>query len=382
MLNFKGLAKICLSFFTFFPSVGWTTILTHFESLSMKIQVRTLTQGQGVIWGFDFLPDGQIIFTEREGHIKILNPSSGQVINVKGSPEVVAQGQGGLLDIYLHPQFAKNHTLYLTYSKAVADGATTALARARLHNHELKDLKDIFVAQPANNNRIHFGSRVVMDAENYLFISIGDRGDRDQAQNLESHLGTVLRLHEDGRIPEDNPFANDPKAKAEIWSYGHRNAQGLSFHPSTGELWGQEHGPRGGDEINLIKKGLNYGWPVITHGREYHGPRIGPSAKEGMEPPIHHWTPSIAPSGLTFYTGNKFPAWQGHLFSGALAHTHLNRLALSENRKSVQQEAKYLGFLKKRIRHVKEHTDGYIYLSTDDGFLLRLEPVKDSKSAD
>lgn len=351
--------------------------LAQFTSEGMNIQAVALTQGHGVIWGFDFLPGGKrIIFTERQGRIQIFNMDDKSLTEVKNAPEVAATGQGGLLDIYLHPDFERNNQLFLTYSESVKGGHTTTLARAELKDHRLEKLRPIFRARPASRSGLHFGSRIVIDNDGFLFLTVGDRGDRDQAQNLNSHLGKLLRLRQDGSTPRDNPFIGRENTRAEVWSYGHRNPQGLTIHPETKKIWLQEHGPRGGDEINLIEKAKNYGWPVITYGREYHGPTIGPTHKEGMEQPIHHYTPSIAPAGLTFYYGDKFPQWKGSLFSGALVLTHLNRLTLEADGSSykVKKEERLLEGLKKRIRNVKDGPDGFLYLSTDDGYLIRLQP--------
>lgn len=349
-----------------------------FESDGIELEALLVYQSHDAIWGFDFLPDGKILFTERKGKLKIFDPESSGVIEIKGIPEVATRNQGGLLDVLVHRRFEDNRLIFLTYSASSGDAMTTVLARARLDGEALDDFKVLFAAEPPAQADYHFGSRVVIDRSGHLFLSVGDRGNRDQAQNLSSHHGKIIRLQQDGSVPEDNPFVAEPDAKPEIWSYGHRNIQGLTIHPQSGELWAQEHGPRGGDEINRIKKGQNYGWPVVTYGREYWGPKIGEGVeKDGMISPVHYWVPSIAPSGLTFYTGKKIPHWQGNLFSGALALTHLNRLVFDNQRRVVKEE-RLLGALNKRIRAVKQGPDELLYFSTDDGALIRVGPVAPS----
>ncbi len=346
-----------------------------FQSDDVELEAVAIYQGKDSIWSFDFLPDGKIIFTEREGRLRLLDPKTLNAVEVSGVPNVAARNQGGLLDVYLHPRFSENRIVYLTYSADVGEGMTTRLARAELDADTLVNLTVLFSAEPPNNNDHHFGSRVVMSRAGNLYLSVGDRGERDQAQNLGSHYGKILRLKQDGSVPDDNPFLTEPGAKPEIWSYGHRNVQGLTIHPRTGEIWSQEHGPRGGDEINLIKKGRNYGWPVVTHGREYWGPTIGEGVeKKGMKSPIHYWVPSIAPSGLTFYDGKKIPHWQGSLFSGSLVLTHLNRLVVDNH--AVIKEERLLSALNKRVRAVRQGPDELLYFSTDDGSLVQIRPVE------
>lgn len=346
-----------------------------FQSNDAELEAFAIYQGKDAIWGFDFLPDGKVIFTERKGRLRLFDPKTLTSLEVSGTPKVAARNQGGLLDVYVHPRFAENRIIYLTYSAFVSGGMTTQLASAELDVDRLTNLRVLFSAEPPNDNDRHFGSRVVMSRAGYLYLSVGDRGERDQAQNLGSHYGKILRLKQDGSVPDDNPFVSQPDAKPEIWSYGHRNIQGLTVHPRTGEIWAQEHGPRGGDEINRIKKGQNYGWPVVTHGREYWGPKIGEGTqKEGMKSPVHYWVPSIAPSGLTFYYGEKIPHWQGSLFSGSLVLTHLNRLVLTNSK--VVKEERLLSALNKRVRAVKQGPDELLYFSTDDGSLIQIRPVE------
>ena len=349
-------------------------ILKEYPSASTPFKVERLAQELGVVWGMVFISNHEILFTEREGGLKKLNLQTGAIIKIAGAPKVYAVGQGGLLDVALHPRFSQNQRVYFSYSKEFSGTQTTAVATARLQENKLIGLKDIFIAHPAVDSRHHFGSRMVFDRQGFLYVSVGDRHERHLAQKLDNHLGKILRLTDEGKAPADNPFTTTPGAKPEIWSFGHRNPQGLFIHPKTGHLWEQEHGPRGGDEINLIQKGKNYGWPVITHGREYWGPKIGEgTAKEGMEQPVKHYTPSIAPCGFLIYSGKKFTKWKHDMFSGALALQHLNRLKVVNQK--VLQEERLLQDLRFRVRSVIEGPQGFIYISVDGGNILRLKPL-------
>lgn len=336
-----------------------------------KFSLEKLLQQDDVIWGFDFLADGRIIFSERKGALKVFDLKNKSVSQIKGVPKVWSEGQGGLLDIRVH---AKSQKVFMTYSEPVGDGATTALARATLSGNELKDFKKIFSAHESNNNEIHFGSRIEFDDKGHVFITVGDRNERSHVQDLAYHTGKIIRLNEDGSVPKDNPFVNTNNAKPEIWSLGHRSPQGLVRDPVTGDLWEAEMGPRGGDEINLIKAGANYGWPVITYGTEYSGLPIGPNSKVGMEQPIAYWVPSISPSGMTIYNGNAFPEWKGNIFLGNLSGQHLRRLTLKD--KKVVEQEELLKDESFRIRNVRPGPDGYLYLSTDSGIIARLIPKK------
>lgn len=338
-------------------------------------RVETLAEGLHHPWGLAELPGGDLLVSERRGRLLRLTPEGGRH-QISGLPDIAAAGQGGLLDLALHPDFADNRWLYFSYSQPGRGGAGTAVARARLEGDRLQGLDVLFEQQPKTSGRGHFGSRLVFDRDGYLFITTGDRfHSRDQAQRLDSHLGKILRLHDDGRVPADNPFVGRSQARPEIWSYGHRNVQGAALHPGTGVLWTHEHGPRGGDEVNLIKKGANYGWPLATFGEEYGGGRIGPSSRPGMEDPAWVWVPSIAPSGMMFYTGDLFPRWRNQLFLGALAGQRLVRLELDGD-KVVQEHHLLRG--QARLRTVTQAADGGIYLLTDepDGKLLKLVPAQ------
>ena len=349
---------------------------------------RVVTVAEGLVhpWAIAFLPDGDMLVTERPGRLRIVRDGRLLPEPVQGVPTVFAQGQGGLLDVVPHPDFASNRLVYLSYSKPVDGGAgsTTAVSRGRLENDRLVAVEEIFEAD--SRGRGHYGSRLAFDGRGHLFITVGDRqapprGDLEAhpAQDVSNHHGVVIRLLEDGRVPEDNPFVGREGARPEIWSYGHRNAQGLAIHPETGDVWINEHGPQGGDELNLVLPGRNYGWPVIGYGANYgSGSVIHEAARrEGMEQPVHYWVPSIATSGLLFYTGDRFPAWRGSAFVGGLAGEQLARLTL-DGRRVTSEETLLEGI--GRIRDVRQGPDGYIYLAIDDRGgdatrVVRLEPT-------
>ncbi|NHI01520.1 PQQ-dependent sugar dehydrogenase [Oceanimonas sp. MB9] len=338
--------------------------------------VQTLATGLHHPWGLVELPDGRLLVSERRGRLLRLGPD-GERHSLSGLPPIAAGGQGGLLDLALHPDFERNGWLYFSFSQPGPGGASTAVARARLTADGLKDVEPVFVQHPKTHGRAHFGSRLAFDADGFLFITTGDRyHSRHQAQRLDNHLGKIIRLHDDGGVPADNPFVNRPGALPEIWSLGHRNVQGAAIHPGTGVLWINEHGPQGGDEVNRIRRGANYGWPVVTFGEEYGGGVIGEgNRKAGMEDPLWVWVPSIAPSGMLFYTGDAFPGWRGNLFVGALAKRRLVRLALKGER--VMSEHHLLQERDWRIRALAQATDGGILVLTDapDGRLLKLVPA-------
>jgi glucose/arabinose dehydrogenase len=292
-------------------------------------------------------------------------------------PEIAAHGQGGLLDVALHPDFAGNGLVYLSYAAQDVEGYGTEVVRGRLDGNVLRDTEVIFRAEPKSGGGRHFGSRLVFHGDGRLFITLGDRGERNRAQDLGDHAGSVVRLADDGGVPADNPFAGRAGARGEIFSLGNRNVQGAALHPETGELWAHEHGPQGGDELNVIRAGINYGWPVITYGVEYGiGTAIGEgTSKQGMAQPLHYWVPSIAPSGMAFYTADRFPAWRGNLFVGSLKFRQLVRLVLEGEQ--VVHEERMLDDVLGRIRDVRQGPDGLLYLLTDapDGVLARIEPA-------
>ena len=336
-------------------------------------------------WSMAFLPNGDMLVTERPGRLRIVRKGKLLPTPVDGVPAVFARGQGGLLDVVLHPNFASNHFVYLSYSKPLGDSAsTTAVVRARFENDRLTNVQEIFEAQTRGQG--HYGSRLAFDRNNFLFITTGDRQvppagnlEAHPAQELTNHHGKISRLHDDGRVPADNPFVGRTDAKPEIWSYGHRNMQGLAFHPMTGDLWETEHGPQGGDELNLIKRGANYGWPVIGFGVNYRTAAAihSGTARAGMENPVNVWVPSIGTSGLMFYTGDKFPEWKGSVFAGGMVGEQLVRLTLDGQRAEV---AEILVRHQGRIRDVRQGPDGLIYLAIDNNQggatpILRIEPV-------
>lgn len=342
-------------------------------------RVATVVGGLDHPWSLAFLPDGRLLLTERPGRLRIVG-KDGRLDPrpVAGLPaDLVEHGQGGLLDVALHPRFAENGWVYLSYAARDGTGVGTQVARGRLAGDRLGEVQTIFRMQPKSGGGRHFGSRLVFDREGYLFVTLGDRGEQDRAQKLDDHAGKIVRLHDDGRVPADNPFAAQAGAKPEIWSLGNRNVQGAALDPRTGLLWAHEHGPQGGDEVNVIRRGTNYGWPVITYGVNYGiGTKIGEgTSKPGMAQPLHYWVPSIAPSGMAFYEGDRFPRWKGDLFVGALRDQMLVRLRL-DGEKLVREERMLKGTLG-RIRDVRTGPDGLIYLLTDesDGKLVRLEPV-------
>ena len=343
-----------------------------------SFRVERLTQGLDRPWSVAFLPDGGFLVTERPGRLRIID-AQGRLREqpVSGLPAIQARGQGGLLDVALHPDFANNAWVYLSYVESGPGGMGTAVARGRLSGMQLLDTRVLFRLLPKSGNGRHFGSRLVFDGAGHLFVTLGDRGDRPRAQDLGDHAGSVIRLNEDGSIPADNPFVGRRGIRPEIYSYGHRNIQGATLEPSTGRLWTHEHGPQGGDEINLPEPGVNYGWPVITHGVNYGiGTAIGEGTeKPGMAQALYYWVPSIAPSGMTFYDGERFPDWQGDLFVGSLKFAMLVRLELDNGR--VIHEERMLEDTLGRIRDVRQGPDGLLYLLTDesDGELVRLVPA-------
>ncbi|MEJ2443705.1 MAG: PQQ-dependent sugar dehydrogenase [Exilibacterium sp.] len=362
--------------------IGWCEVLSQKpilkgESAGMKYQVEEVAKGLGVPWGLAFLDDTRILFTIREGKLGLLQPETGEITAVSGAPVVKTGGQGGLLDVAVADGYRKGDWIYLTYCKAIEEGVVTTLARAKLEQNRLTQMQDLLVTRSATDTGRHFGSRIAFDGEGHVFFTVGERGVRPNAQDLSVHAGSVLRLNLDGSVPADNPFVGNKQALPEIWSYGHRNPQGITYDPVSKRLWEIEHGPRGGDEINLILPGRNYGWPVVSHGKEYWGPKaVGEAtSKPGMEAAIKVYIPSIAPSSLMLYSGKAFPAWKGNLFAGALALQHLNRIVLDANGKA-QSEQRLLEDLHERIRALVESPEGWLYLSTDSGRILRIRPLQ------
>lgn len=347
------------------------------ESEELNFQVHTVLQDLSVAWGMAFLPDGTMLITERDGNLRLVRDAQLVEEPVGGVPEVYAQGQGGLLDINLHPDFEENGWIYISYSKPGSGGAITAIMRAKFDadSHSLTDQEDIYVGQPFTSARHHFGCRIVFDHDGYMFFSIGDRGDMETAQDISNSHGNLFRLYDDGSIPEDNPFVGRDGLD-EIYAYGLRNIQGMAVHPETGVVWSNKHGPRGGDELNVHNKpGANYGWPEITYGINYNGSIITEETeKEGMEQPVMHWTPSIAPSGMAFVSSDKYPGWKGDVLNGALAFQLISRIVL-DGEEYVHEERILEGI--GRIRDIRQAPDGYIYFSNEsNGTISRILPVE------
>lgn len=342
-----------------------------------KIRTETVTNGLNHPWGLAFLPDGRMLVTERPGGLLLIE-KNGEKTRVEGTPDVYARGQGGLLDVALDPDFSNNRFVYLSFAETGAVGVGTAVVRGVLSEDFKKFEKKqvIFRQAPKVDSRNHFGSRLVFARDGKLFITLGDRFNyRDRAQDLGTTIGKVVRINPDGSIPPDNPFVGRREVRQEIWSYGHRNIQGAALHPETDALFTAEHGARGGDELNKPEAGKNYGWPVISYGVNYDGSKIGEgTAKEGMEQPLKYWDPSFAPSGLTFYTGDRFPDWKGDLFIGGLSGKRLVRVDMDGEKPGAEEIL--LDELGKRIRDVRQGPDGALYILTDedDGELIRLTP--------
>ena len=348
------------------------------ESTPNVIRVETVARGLENPWAVALLPDGRFLVTERPGRLRIVERDGRLSAPLSGVPQVQARSQGGLLDVTLDPQFAQNRLVYLSFSEPGEGGrASTAVARGRLGAAGLEDVRVIYSQQPKVVSGGHYGSRIVFGRDGTMFITQGDRqNQRELVQNPGTGIGKIMRINSDGSVPRDNPFVGRQGVLPEIWSSGHRNAQGAALDPATGELWTAEHGARGGDELNRVMKGKNYGWPIITYGRDYSGMRIGEgTAREGMEQPVYYWDPVIAPSGMTFYTGDAFPGWKGSILIGSMSPGALVRVEMRDGK--VVKEERYLGELNERIRDVQEGPDGSIYVVTDspNGRLLRLRPV-------
>jgi glucose/arabinose dehydrogenase len=350
-----------------------------FPSSSGPIQVETVVNGLQYPWALAFMPDGRMLVTERPGRLRIVTPDGKLSPPIAGLPKVYARGQGGLLDVIVDRHFSQNRTIYFCFADPFRSGARTALARARLADEAtpyIEDLRVIFKQDGPLSSGNHFGCRIVQMPDDTLFLTMGDHFTyRDEAQNLANHLGKVVRIAPDGAVPQDNPFVGRQDARPEIWSYGHRNSQGAAINPVSGKLWTHEHGPRGGDELNIPQAGKNYGWPVIGFGIDYNGAKIHEStSRPGMEQPVRQWTPVIAPSGMAFYTGDLFPQWKNNLFIGGLASQALVRLELDGDK--VTKEERLLQDMRQRIRDVRAGPDGALWLLTDSpkGELLRLTP--------
>jgi glucose/arabinose dehydrogenase len=362
------------------PSADTVGASWEYDSQLGRYRVEVVATGVRVPFGMAFLPDSRALVTDRPGTLWLLDIRTGAMTRVAGVPAVSDSVDGGLLDIEVHPDYARNGWLYFSYAEKTDTGKATVVERARLRDARLVDRQRLFAAYPAVAGDYHFGSRLALK-DGYLFITLGEREISALAQELWTDLGKIVRLYDDGRIPNDNPFVGRAGARPEIWSYGHRNPHGLAFHPQTGELWESEHGPLGGDEINVIERGLNYGWPTVTFGREYDGGPVGDGLTQapGMEPPVFHYATSAALSGIAFYTGSAFPQWRNNLFVGAMTPRFLARLVVENGR--VEREEKLLLEKKWRVRVVQTGPDGFLYLGVQrasdgtGGVIARIRPV-------
>ena len=346
------------------------------QSQAVTFALEQVIDGLGIPWGMAFIADNQVLVTEREGRISLLDTASGKRSSLQGAPPVKADGQGGMLDVAVPPDFKRGDWIYFTFVRDKANQGVTVLARAKLAGNKLVDWQDLLETRSATNTTYHFGSRITFDETGHVYFGVGDRGVRPNSQDLTNHAGTIMRLKRNGSVPKDNPYVGQANVLPEIWSYGHRNPQGIAYDKVHQRLWVIEHGPRGGDEINLVVAGRNYGWPVISYGKEYWGPfPVGEgTAREGMEQPVKQYTPSIAPGSLILYSGKAFPAWRGNLFTGALVLRHLNRVTIDNQARAVGEE-RMLTELKERIRALAESPQGWIYFSTDSGKIYRIKPT-------
>lgn len=342
------------------------------------LKVDTVASGLKMPWATTFLPNGDLLVTERVGKLRLVKKGVLDPQDISGLPEILYKGQGGLLDVQLHPDYAKNGWIYISYSSPKAEGeegddggANTGLIRAKLKDHALTDVQKLFKALPNVKGGNHFGGRIVFDKKGYVFLSLGERGQKENSQNLGKDQGKVVRLHEDGKIPADNPFVKTPGARPEIWTYGHRNPQGMTIHPTTGVIWAHEHGPQGGDELNIVQKGKNYGWPLITFGIDYDNSIISKdTARAGMEQPVTYWKPSIAPCGMTFVTSSQFKDWNGDLIVGSLKFQYLQHLTVKGNKVTGREIIfNKLG----RVRDVRQGPDGNLYVVLENsGKIVRI----------
>lgn len=343
------------------------------ESEKLNYKIDTIATGLKNPWGLTFLPNNDLLVTERDGEIRIIRDNKLLDYKINGVPEVFTKGQGGLFEIQLHPDYKSNGWLYISYAAPGKGGGNTAIMRAKLGGFNLINKEVIFQAEPFLSGGNHFGGRMEFDKEGFLYFSVGERGNRENAQTLKNHCGKILRIHDDGSIPSDNPFVNTSGAKHEIYTYGNRNPQGMAIHPDTGEIWTHEHGPMGGDEINIVKAGANYGWSEVTYGKNYNGTTITDlTSKEGITDPLHYWVPSIAPCGMSFVSSDLYPGWKGNLLVGSLKFQYVARLELDGN-KVIHEEriVENLG----RVRAITQGPDGYIYVSTEGpGMVVRLIP--------
>ena len=353
--------------------VGTESSVEAEAATNVNYSTEIIVPDLNIPWGMAFLPDGSMLITEKSG--ELIHFKGGKKTIIEGLPDIYVRGQGGLLDIELHPDYANNGWLYISHASedGGGSGGNTALLRAKLEGNKLAELTRLYKAGPNSRRGQHFGSRIEFDNDGYLYFSIGDRGNRDEnPQDITRDCGKVYRLNDDGSIPKDNPFVNEVNAKTAIFSYGHRNPQGMTKHPETGKIWVHEHGPKGGDEINVVQKGKNFGWPVISYGVNYSGTRFTDiTAKEGMQQPLFYWVPSIAPSGMDFVTSEKYPDWKGNLLVGSLKFEYLERLVIENN--EVTKREKLLEGMG-RVRDVKEGPDGFIYVALENVGIVKIVP--------
>jgi glucose/arabinose dehydrogenase len=382
------IAKVSLSLVSLLVPIGLAQQV--FESQRLRFRTDVVATGLKQPSAMIFLPDGRALLVERQKGIDLLDLKSGSITPLEGGPTALigtdtgvhdaarpatlTGEDAGFHDIALHPEYSKNGWIYLTYSAGPAERSTTVVDRYHLRENKLVDQQRILTADAYSEDRFHYGGRLAF-AGGYLFVTVGERHHQDRAQELTNHAGKILRLRDDGSVPPDNPFVGKADAKPEIWTYGHRNPQGLAVNPDTGDLWSNEHGPLNGDELNVIHRGANYGWPVISYGWQYSGGPIGKgiTTQEGMEQPLWVWTPSIAPSGMIFYTGSKFPAWRGNIFIGSMSQRNLTRLVIQDGHIAIDE--RLMNRQAGRVRLVAQSADGFIYIGNDDGQLLRLRPV-------
>lgn len=373
MRKYFFISVLTLSFFS--CKENKPEVIANAESNRANYSYEVVVESINIPWGFVFLPDNSMLITEKQG--ELIHFKNGVKTLIEGVPEVKVLGQGGLMDIELHPNYDDNGWIYISYASGAGEGngANTAIMRCKLENNTLVDKKVLYKASPNSKRGQHFGSRIEFDNDGYLYFSIGDRGNRDvNPQNIERDCGKVYRLHDDGRVPSDNPFVNDRNAKKAIFCYGNRNIQGMVKHPETGQIWTHEHGPQGGDEINIIESGKNYGWPKISYGINYSGTTFtNDTALPGMEQPLHFWVPSIAPSGMAFITSDVYPDWKGNLLVGSLKFQYLNRCVIKNN-KLIKEEKLIEGL--GRVRSVKQGPDGHIYVGVENLGIVKIIPKK------
>ncbi len=358
-------------------SLPVSSALPTIQSESMSLRLEQVADELGIPWGMSFLSANHLLVTERNGAVRLVEIDNGRVSLLNNVPDVLAKGQGGMLDIALSPNYKKDGWIYFTYVKEVKGQGATVLSRAKLVARTFSNWQELLVTKSTTQESRHFGSRITFDGHGHVFFAVGDRGVRKNAQDLSNHAGSIMRLNLDGSVPEDNPFSKNKQLLPEVWSYGHRNPQGLAYDAENERLWSIEHGPRGGDEINLIHSGANYGWPTISYGKEYWGPiAVGEGTHhKGMEQPVKVYTPSIAPGSLLLYSANALPDWKGNLLSGALKLHHINRIVLSKQGEVLKEE-RLLEDLDERIRALAQSPQGWLYFSTDSGKIFRLRPVE------